>query len=228
MEEASAVVEQFLSYLKYEKRFSEHTAKCYGADLVQFGDFLSEMHHVDSSPPDALSLDHGHGHAGTATAVATRTEAKVDHLLLSADVNEARSYLAHLNEKGYSKATIARKLATLRSFYKFLVKTNRCSTNPLIAVLPRLLIGPVAWLVWRALERRPVPGLIVAGTAGSLTNTTLVLGIIGLLGKAPWGVLLPLIVTNGLPEAIASAIITLVVVAAWKRIAIGNQQGSKI
>jgi len=147
MEEASAVVEQFLSYLKYEKRFSEHTAKCYGADLVQFGDFLSEMHHLDSSPPDGMSLDHGHGHAGTATAVATRSEAKVDHLLLSADVNEARSYLAHLNEKGYSKATIARKLATLRSFYKFLVKTNRCSTNPLIAVrtpkqekkLPRFL-----------------------------------------------------------------------------------------
>jgi len=65
----------------------------------------------------------------------------------TADVNEARSYLAHLNDKGYSKATIARKLATLRSFYKFLVRTNRCTSNPLVAVrtpkqekkLPRFL-----------------------------------------------------------------------------------------
>lgn len=101
-------------------------------------------------------------------------------------------------------------------------------TNPLIAILPRLFIGPAAWLIWRALEGKPVPGLIAAGVAGSLTNTILVLGTIGLLGKAPWGVLLPLIVTNGLPEAAASAVITLVVVAAWKRIAIGKQQGSKI
>ena len=40
MEEGSVTVEQFLHYLKFEKRFSEHTAKCYGADLAQFADFL--------------------------------------------------------------------------------------------------------------------------------------------------------------------------------------------
>ena len=106
--------------------------------------------------------------------------------------------------------------------------TDVLFTNPLIAVLPRLFIGPVAWLVWRALERKPVPALIAAGLAGSLTNTVLVLGMIGLLGGAPWGVLLPIVVANGLPEAAASAIITLAVVAAWKQIAIGKQQGSKI
>ena len=26
-------------------------------------------------------------------------------------------------------------------------------TNPLLSVLPRLFIGPLAWLVWRALRR---------------------------------------------------------------------------
>lgn len=101
-------------------------------------------------------------------------------------------------------------------------------TNPLIAVLPRLVIGPIAWLVWRALERKPTAGLIAAGIAGSLTNTALVLGMIGMLRKAPWGVLLPLVPANGLPEAAASAVITLVVVAAWKRIAIGNRRGSDL
>ncbi len=143
--EGSAIVELFLNYLKYEKRFSEHTAKCYGADLAQFGEFLLNASEGDGTAVDGLPLDHEQG--GTATAVATQTEHKVDQLLLAVDVNEARSYLTHLNERAYSKATIARKLATLRSFYKFLVKTGRCAANPLAAVrtpkqekkLPRFL-----------------------------------------------------------------------------------------
>jgi len=142
--EDSIIVQEFLSYLRFEKRFSEHTAKCYGADLVQFGEFL--IGREDSSLTDeAISLTHPEG--VSATAVATQTGAKVDQLLLSVDVNTVRGYLAFLNEKQYSRATVARKLGTLRSFYKFLVKRNRLSSNPLMAVrtpkqekkLPRFL-----------------------------------------------------------------------------------------
>jgi len=145
MQDNNAIVEQFLNYLKFEKRFSEHTAKCYGADLAQFGDFLLRTSDTESHSLDDGALDHGH--LGVATAVAVQTEQSVDQLLLAVEVNEARSYLTYLNDKEYSKATIARKLATLRSFYKYLVKTNRCSSNPLTAVrtpkqekkLPRFL-----------------------------------------------------------------------------------------
>jgi integrase/recombinase XerC len=42
--------------------------------------------------------------------------------------------MAGLNDKQYSKATIARKLATLRSFYKFLVKRNHISSNPVVGI----------------------------------------------------------------------------------------------
>jgi uncharacterized membrane protein len=101
-------------------------------------------------------------------------------------------------------------------------------TNPLISVLPRLFVGPVAWLVWQGLKRWPVAGLIVSGAAGSLTNTLLVLGMIGLLKLYPWEVIGPVVVANGLPEAGVSAFITLVVVAAWKRIQVGKQTGSKL
>jgi len=101
-------------------------------------------------------------------------------------------------------------------------------TNPVLAVLPRLFIGPVAYFVWKLLERIPVVGLIVAGIVGSLTNTILVLGVIGLMGLLPWAVLGGIVISNGLLEAGVSAFIVLVVVAAWRRIKVGKRQGSDL
>jgi len=143
--EDSTTIQHFLDYLKFERRFSEHTAKCYGADLAQFGEFLvgaSETSHLDTEPISPA----GH-QGGAATAVATPVKPKVDELLLSVGTNAIRAYLAFLNEKQYSKATIARKLASLRSFYKFLVERNQLTSNPVVAVrtpkqdkkLPRFL-----------------------------------------------------------------------------------------
>ncbi len=143
--EGSVIIQDFLNYLKFEKRFSEHTAKCYGADLHQFGGFL-----IQRSAPTT-----GEGHVdvhaqpggGPATATHVETAAKVDELLLTVDVELVRAYMVVLDEKQYSKATIARKLATLRSFYKFLVKRDRIGSNPVISIrtpkqdkkLPRFL-----------------------------------------------------------------------------------------
>jgi integrase/recombinase XerC len=143
--EDTGIVQEFLSYLKFERRFSEHTAKCYGADLVQFGEFLTGRSEDTSVTTEPISAAHGEG--GFATAVATRTATKIDQLLLSVDANIIRAYLAFLNERQYSRATVARKLGTLRSFYKFLVRRNRLSSNPLTAIrtpkqekkLPRFL-----------------------------------------------------------------------------------------
>jgi len=101
-------------------------------------------------------------------------------------------------------------------------------TNPLLAVLPRLFIGPIAWLVWKALQRWNVIALIVGGIAGSLTNTVLVLGMIVVLGFLPLSVVIPVAVVNGLPEAGVAAIITLAVVAAWRQIRVGKRQGSNL
>jgi integrase/recombinase XerC len=121
--EANGLVQEFLNYLNYERRFSEHTAKCYHADLEQFGSWL----------PEHSNNEHSGG--SVAVAVATEVKPKIDEkLLLAIDVNTVRAYLAALNEKNYSKTTIARKIATLRSFYKFLVKKNVVSSNPVMAV----------------------------------------------------------------------------------------------
>ena len=129
--EDSIIIHRFLDYLKFERRFSEHTAKCYGADLTQFCEFLRNRSDGSGIDEDSLSSVHGETHdTGTATAVATQVEVKIDQLLLAATTEAVRAYLAFLNEKDYSKATVARKLATLRSFYKFLVKRNHVTSNP--------------------------------------------------------------------------------------------------
>jgi len=136
--EGNTTVNDFLNYLKFEKHFSEHTAKCYGADLAQFSQFLL-------GKADGGYGEHGGGQSSTAVAVQAAT--KLDRLLLAVDVNSVRAYLAELNDRQYSKSTIARKLATLRSFYKFLLKRGSVNSNPVTPVrtpkqdkkLPRFL-----------------------------------------------------------------------------------------
>jgi integrase/recombinase XerC len=124
-----AITQEFLSYLKFEKHFSGHTAKCYGADLEQYATFL--VGPSDDSNSDANWTDQS---GATATAVQTESATKLESQILSADANVLRSYLANLAEKQYSKSTTARKIATLRSFYKFLVKRNYVESNPVTSI----------------------------------------------------------------------------------------------
>jgi len=142
--ENSSIVNDFLNYLIYEKRFSGHTAKCYGADLAQFTAHLVQKGESDM-PAESVT---GHiGSGQTATALEVQTQPNAQQVLLAVDVNSVRAYLAVLNAKQYCKSTIARKLATLRSFYKFLLKRGVISSNPVTAVrtpkqekrLPRFL-----------------------------------------------------------------------------------------
>lgn len=119
-----AIVHEFLDYLNFEKHFSEHTAKCYSADLEQF------CRHLTDSSPSKLSHSSDSGSVG----LATQTETKLEQILLAVTTDSIRAYMAALNDKQYSKSTTARKLATLRSFYKFLVKRSYLTTNPVISV----------------------------------------------------------------------------------------------
>jgi uncharacterized membrane protein len=99
--------------------------------------------------------------------------------------------------------------------------------NPLVSVLPRLIIGLSAWLVYNAVRRiHLVPGIVSAGIAGSLTNTALVLAALGLLGRLPWEAIGGIAVLNGLPEAALSAAVTFAVVAAWKHLETRNKGSS--
>ena len=94
-------------------------------------------------------------------------------------------------------------------------------TNPLVSVVPRVLIGVVAgWMfIWWQRRGKQMVGLTLAGVAGSLTNTILVLGLIGTLYadraagfyKVDLTKLMPYLLTivgiNGVPEAILAGIL---------------------
>jgi uncharacterized membrane protein len=91
--------------------------------------------------------------------------------------------------------------------------------NPLISVLPRLLVGLAAWAVYRAFRGMlPAVAAVAAGIAGSLTNSVFVLGALVAFAAIPTAVAAAVFVANGLIEAALAAVLTFGVVAAWKGI----------
>ena len=96
--------------------------------------------------------------------------------------------------------------------------------DPLVSVLPRLFIGPVAWLVYRAV--RPLNEILavaLAAAAGTLTNTVLVLGMLVWRQYITLEIALVVAATNLPLELAAAVIITVAVVSAWKRLEYGRK-----
>jgi len=105
---ANPLIEKFIAYLANERNFSVHTVRCYAADLAHFAAFLTG--------PGASESD-------TAGGAFTDRLKRITPL-------DLRAYLAELRRADYSRATVARKIATLRSFYKFLARQGDVQANP--------------------------------------------------------------------------------------------------
>jgi uncharacterized membrane protein len=96
--------------------------------------------------------------------------------------------------------------------FSFLNADNPVFLNPVVAVLPRLLIGVVAWAVFVGLRRWSIDlASAVAGILGSFTNTVGVLGLAILFGLLPPAII-PAVLPQAIAEAILAAIVTVVVV----------------
>jgi integrase/recombinase XerC len=133
------LINEFLNYLKFERHFSPHTAKCYAADLSQFCAFLSGQKAAGSPTPgyggarSTLTATGGPARptpSGTAVLVTEDLRQK----LIEVRTEQIKQFLAYLNEQDYSKSTTARKLATLRSFYKFCLRRSYVPSNPLASI----------------------------------------------------------------------------------------------
>jgi len=133
---ANTLIDEFLNYLRFERHFSPHTAKCYAADLAQFCKFLTDggqgPRSAETSPEGLLSP--AEPHATTAISVAVPAQSDVRQMLISVDTEDVRRFLGFLRDREYCKSTTARKLATLRSFYKFCVKRAYTQANPLASI----------------------------------------------------------------------------------------------
>lgn len=126
------LIDEFLNYLRFERHFSPHTAKCYAADLHQFCGFLNDGAGGSAQAEAPPSFDSGGGVALATAPTATLSVAGVD--LRNVSTEDVQRFLTFLRTQEYSKSTTARKLATLRSFYKFCLKRGHAKTNPLVAI----------------------------------------------------------------------------------------------
>lgn len=96
-------IASFLSALSIEKGFSNNTLDAYKNDLKQFTAFVREQTAKADGPEPSWS--------------------SVDRSLLL-------GYMVHLKERSYAPATMARKVAAVKSFFNFLVAEGTLEKNP--------------------------------------------------------------------------------------------------
>lgn len=95
---------RFLESLAVEKGYSDNTVAAYLNDLTQFSGFLQ------ARPGDAVSEP-----AGCTAPV-------------------LREYLDDLQRRGYASATVARKVAAVKSFFHYLITQGVVATDPTIGL----------------------------------------------------------------------------------------------
>jgi uncharacterized membrane protein len=111
--------------------------------------------------------------------------------------------------------------------FSFIDATSPVFKNPIVAIVPRLLIGIFAYFTYVGLKRvNEYAALATAGVIGSFTNTVFVLALAGIFGLIPCPAMIP-IIPQAIAEAVIAAIITVAVVGAWKRIESGEGGGAK-
>lgn len=99
------LVDRFLDYIRYERRLAKNTLRGYSRDLADLVEFLE--------------LD-GAAEFGHATPLDWREVTLLD----------LRRFLAQLHDGGSSRATVARKLAAMRSFFKYCVRVGSLDSSP--------------------------------------------------------------------------------------------------
>jgi uncharacterized membrane protein len=96
--------------------------------------------------------------------------------------------------------------------FSMLNDTTGLFTNPMVSVLPRLVIGLTSWLVYRSLAGVNVDlAAAAAGVVGTLTNTILVVGMLlafGLIPAAAVATIIPQVIA----EVVIAAVLTPLVV----------------
>jgi integrase/recombinase XerC len=125
------IIENFSSYLLDERHFSHYTARCYGADLRQYVEHLQKSSNISPSPErERAAYEQRLASSGSAAIV----DGTLTSAICEATPDSIRTFLSRLGTIQYSAATMARKIATLRSFYKWANRRGLARTNPMTAI----------------------------------------------------------------------------------------------
>lgn len=130
------LIADFLSYLTDERHFSPYTARCYGADLRQHVEYLVEELGIrvnQEQEARALASRAARQPSGPDVAGSIKP-ATITTAICDATPDRIRQYLTHLSEQNYSAATMARKIATLRSFYRWAHRRGVADSNPMTMI----------------------------------------------------------------------------------------------
>lgn len=92
------MLEHFIQYLSFEKRYSQHTIGAYEHDVQQFIDFAELTSKKDFQEVNSFLI---------------------------------RGWIVQLIDDGISNRSVNRKLASLRTYFKWLRKEGEITTNPL-------------------------------------------------------------------------------------------------
>ncbi len=102
--EKPGAIQSFLDYLLAQKGYSSSSISAYNTDLNQFNAYLLRRAALDLGVPDRVGRSHIHG------------------------------FIRDLHRKGLSRRSVARKLASLRSFFRHCLRTGLVQTDPAAGV----------------------------------------------------------------------------------------------
>ena len=100
-EELHRWIDDFIAYLKVERRLAQNTVSAYSKDLSKFTEFLADQ------------------------GITSFGEVKTQ---------DVTGFMSELRSKGLKERSVARFLAALRSFFRFLIEEEMIKTNPLALV----------------------------------------------------------------------------------------------
>jgi len=120
-------IDTFINYLHYERNYSAHTRSGYARDVMQFESYVKENSENTTFDPKLVDSD------------------------------QIRNWMVFLLDGRISPSSANRKLSSLKSFFKYLVKQGELSNNP-----TRLVTGPKT--------AAPLPYFIRAKEMGNLLD----------------------------------------------------------
>jgi integrase/recombinase XerD len=140
-ENISESVDLFLHYMANQRRVAPNTVAAYHNDLRQFADYLRAQNGYPNLTADEPTLR-------------------------QLDAASVAGFVLCLREKGYAQATIARKIAAVKSFFQYAAESGLVSTNPASALdSPR-----VRRAAPHAVSADEVTALIEDGCAGDMPD----------------------------------------------------------